>query len=221
MSAMNGPVYAAVVPGVCVSGRIVSAISSRKAKSWALNFPGTRAAAEPAFSTAANRSLPPTNATPPNSALTRRMASRRLIRCSCSVSVSDDSFIVSDDAFICSSQVAAIELVHRKVHRASSERHIGERGILTGAGDHAGAVRDKYIRCIPHLIVRVEHRSLWIASHPCRPHFVDGHPRISPGVECLDRFRARLLEYLSHVSDHVLAHQALVLAGGAIDFEDR
>src|SRR5580704_3903718 len=150
---MNAPVFAALAPGVFVSGRIVSAISSKNATSCALNFPGARAAAVPAFSTAANRSLPPTNATPPNSALTRRMASRRLIRCSCSVSVSDDSFIFG-------SQVAAIELAHREVHCAGSERHVRERGILTGAGDHAGAVGDENVRCIPHLIVRVEHRGL-------------------------------------------------------------
>src|SRR5450631_1321709 len=155
---MNAPVFAAFAPGVLVSGRIVSAISSRNATSCALNLPGGCSARELVFSTAANNSLPPTNASPPSNALTRRMASRRLINC---CSVSDDS----DDSFIVSSQVAAIKLVHREVRGAGGKRHVGEGGILTGAGDHARAVGDENIRRVPDLIVRIEHRGFRISSH--------------------------------------------------------
>src|SRR6202000_841804 len=116
-----------------------------------LKSPTAPAAAGLAFSAAASKRLPPTNAIPPSSAPTRAMASRRLIRFPGSI---------SGDDFTGASQVATIQFIHCVVHCPRSDRHVGERGILTGAGHHARAVGDEHIRRIPRLIVRVEHGGL-------------------------------------------------------------
>src|SRR6266542_100113 len=42
---MNAPTWAALAPGVFVSGRMVSATSSRKPMSWAVNLPIRRVSA--------------------------------------------------------------------------------------------------------------------------------------------------------------------------------
>src|ERR1043166_3950141 len=174
---MNAPTWAAFAPGVLVSGRIVSATSSSKATSCALKVPAPApAAATPrwARSHAATSELPPTNATPPSSAVTRRIASRR--------SIMDLSPRL---------QVVALQLTHGEVRRARRERHVRERRVLTRRRYHTGAIRDEDVRRVPHLVVRVEHRRLGIATHPRRPHLVDPHPREALVVVRPDVLHAR------------------------------
>src|ERR1051326_874667 len=198
INAMNAPTWAAFAPGVLVSGRIVSATSSSKATSCALKVPAPApAAATPrwARSHAATSELPPTNATPPSSAVTRRIASRR--------SIMDLSPRL---------QVVALQLTHGEVRRARRERHVRERRVLTRRRYHTGAVRDEDVRRVPHLVVRVEHRRLGIATHARRPHLMDPHPREALVVVRPDVLHARRLERLGHVVHHVPPHQALVLA---------
>src|SRR3984957_21021818 len=125
MSALNALVFAAFAPGVFVSGRIVSAISSRSAISSAVNSPGAPPTGRLAASQLASKPLPPTNAAPPSKALTRRIASRRLI------SAADSG---SDDVFMFGSKVAAIEFVHGKIRRAGGDRHVCERRVLARGG---------------------------------------------------------------------------------------
>src|ERR1043166_6291068 len=204
---MKAPTWAAFAPGVLVSGRIVSATSSSKATSCALTAPAPApapAAATPrwARSHASTSELPPTNATPPSSAVTRRIASRR--------SIMDLSPRL---------QVVALQLTHGEVRRARRERHVRERRVLTRRRYHTGAIRDEDVRRVPHLVVRVEHRRLGIATHARRPHLVDPHPREALVVVRPDVLHARRLERLGHVVHHVPPHQALVLAGPAVDAE--
>src|SRR6185437_4063061 len=210
ISAMNGPTWAAFAPGVLVSGRIVSATSSRKAMSRAVKGPAPpRATAAPrwAFSHALTSELPPTSAMPPSRAVTRRMASRRSIM---------DSMEPP-----CELEVVPRELAHGKVRRARRQRHIRERRVRARRRRHAGAVRDEDVRGVPHLVVRVQHRRLRISTHPRRPHLVYPHSRKVLPVVGADLLHAGRLEHFGHVVHHVPAHQALVLAGRAVDREDR
>src|ERR1051325_6874348 len=202
INAMKAPTWAAFAPGVLVSGRIVSATSSSKATSCALKVPA------PAPAAATPR--PPASATPPSSAVTRRIASRRSIMASLAP-VIDLSLRL---------QVVALELTHGKVRRARRERHVRERRVLARRRYHTGAVRDEDVGRVPHLVVRVEHRRLGIATHPRRPHLVEPHPREALVVIGLDALHARRLERLGHVVHHVPPHQALVLAGRTVDRED-
>src|SRR5438067_498343 len=213
---MTAPTWAAFAPAVLVSGRIVSATSSSTATSCALKVPAPAppapAAPTPrcARSHAATSELPPTSATPPSSAVTRRIASRRSI---------EESWSVSDIAPSppLESEVVALELTHGEVRRARRERHVCERRVLTRRRCHTGAVRDEDVRCVPHLVVRVEHRRLRIPSHPRRPHLVDPHPREALVIIGLHVLHARRLERFGHVVHHVPPHQTLVLAGRAVD----
>ena len=71
---MNAPVFAAFAPGVDVSGRMVSAISSSSAMSAAVNVPVPCAIASSLATSSnenASRRSPPTSAAPPSSAVTR------------------------------------------------------------------------------------------------------------------------------------------------------
>src|SRR5450432_2190367 len=128
MSAMKAPVFAAFAPGVFVSGRIVSAISSRKAISSAVTSSVAPATGRLAASQVASKPLPPTNAAPPSNALTRRIASPRLM------GAADSG---SKDVFMNDSKIAAIEFVHGKIRRARGDRHVGEGRVLTRRGGHA------------------------------------------------------------------------------------
>src|SRR6266496_5954519 len=67
----------------------------------------------------------------------------------------------------------------------------------------------------------VEHRRFRIAPHPRRSHLVNSLPRKVSFVEWADVFQTSGGQHLDHISDHVLAHQSLVLSGGAIDLENR
>src|SRR3954466_15288409 len=168
---MNGPTPAALAPGVFVGGRIVSATSARKSMSDLLNWPTWSPACTTrcSFSHAVNSEVPPTNVTPPRRNPTRRIISRR--------SIVATSFISSPLGIRLSLlEVALIELADGKIGRAGGERHVGQRGILTGRRGHARAIGHEHIRSVPHLIVLVEHGVLCGRPHARRAHLVNAHP---------------------------------------------
>src|SRR5512143_1966341 len=133
---MNAPTLAALAPGVFVSGRIVSATSSRNATSSAENC---QAAFGRAGRVPARRWGSPTKAMPPSRALTRRIASRR--------SISRSGFISDGmvDSVEIGLEVALFHRVHGKIRGSCRDRHVGERRILAGGGRHARAVGDEYV----------------------------------------------------------------------------
>src|SRR5512144_545110 len=152
---MNAPTLAALAPGVFVSGRIVSATSSRNATSSAEKCQAfARAGRGPA-----RRWGSPTRAMPPSRLLTRRIASRRSISRSCFIS---DGM---DDSVELGLEAMALHLVHGKIRGPCRDRRVGERRILAGGGRHARAVGDEYVERVPHLVVRVEDRGLRIPAH--------------------------------------------------------
>src|SRR6266550_9089486 len=213
---MKAPVFAAFAPGVLVVGRMVSATSSRNAISSGVNVPASVA---PGFFSSFSRhpvisALPPTSATPPSITVTRRTASRRVIISRSVIS----SFEDIDDSPL---EVAAVELTNRIVSSSRCERHVCKRRIHARGRRHPRAVSDKHIRRVPHLIVRVEHGSFWIASHSGRAHLVNPHSGEVWVVVRVYLLRPALLENLGHVGCHVLPHQALVFTRGAIDLENR
>src|SRR5215217_6123140 len=217
MSAMKGPVRAALAPGdFAVVGRIVSAMSSRRATSRGANWPTWRYApgwgwdgAACARSAAWSTRAPPTSAMPPRKPTTRAIASRRPIssnasRCS---SFNPSRYSLMDIGR--RSEVAALQLVDREARGAGGERHVGERGVHAGRAGHARPVGDEDVRGVPHLVVAVEHRRLRVAAHARRAHLVDAH---AGEVLVLVRVHVRGahgLEHLGHVVHHVLAHTAL------------
>ena len=85
---MNAPVFAAFAPGVlgCRQNRFGDLVQKCNILGREFAERRLRAAERSPARQAANRPLPPTNATPPSKALTRRIASRRLIELSGSVS---------------------------------------------------------------------------------------------------------------------------------------
>src|SRR3712207_616763 len=137
MRAMKAPVFAAFAPGVLVVGRMVSAISSRYAtscgvKSWNAVFAPVFAVSDAERaprSQAVSSPVPPTNATPPSSALTRRIASRRVSSPSSAVSSGVIPSVLIRFDMVAGSEVLALELVHGEVGRAGGERHVGERRV--------------------------------------------------------------------------------------------
>src|SRR3954463_4837974 len=122
MRAISSPVLAALAPGVLVVGRIVSAISSRYATSSGVN--GVNGTLVFSVRHPVMRALPPISATPPRSAATRATASRRvIISGEYSIRVSLLSII---DWLPLRSEILALELLHRVISSAGSERHVGE-----------------------------------------------------------------------------------------------
>ena len=101
------------------------------------------------------------------------------------------------------------------------ERHVRQRRVLTRRRRHARPVRDIHVRRIPHLIMRVQHGNLRAPPHTRRAHLVDAHPgEVLPVVE-RDLLRARRLQHLGHIMNHVVAHESLVLTRLAVDREHR
>src|SRR6266516_545857 len=142
MRAMNSPVFAAFAPGVLVVGKIVSAISSRYAISSGVK--GAKGAPALSVRQPVISALPPIRATPPSSAATRATASRRVIISGVY------SFRISLSVIGGSSDILALEFIHRVVSRAGSERHVGERGILAPGRHHARSVCHENVGRIPH-----------------------------------------------------------------------
>ena len=140
ISAMNAPVFAALAPGVDVSGRIVSAISSSSATSAAVNVP------TPCAIACAQRRVVEREREQRVAADQRDAAEQRVTRCIASRRVirrGRASMVVPP------SQVAALQLVDRERRRARGERHVGERRVLARRRGHARAVGDEHVRRSP------------------------------------------------------------------------
>src|SRR5437762_4392736 len=162
--------------------------------------------------------LPPISATPPSSAVTRNTASRRVISSGVSRRIPLSLSVILT---IPRSEIATIELLHREVSSTGGERHVSKRRILTRGRRHARAIGDEHVGRVPHLVVRVEHRRLGVASHTCRAHLVDAHAGEVPRVIDLHILHAASVEQLRHVHLHVATHGVLVLASGAVDRDHR
>src|SRR5438876_8501285 len=115
------------------------------------------------------------------------------------------------------SQVTALELANRVVGGARGQGHVGERWIDARRAGHAGAVGDEQVRHVVRLVVRVEHRRLWITAHACRPHLVHAEAGRPVVIVRLDAPAPRGLEHLRRLTLHVLADRPLVLAPRAVD----
>src|SRR6185503_352724 len=205
---MNAPTPAAFAPGVFVAGSIVSAISSSSATS-----PSANRFADERCGTAhpASQALWPISLAPPSNALTRRIASRRVSR-SCLKAVFVTCFSVR-------SKVAPRQLADGIVDRARRQRHVRQRRVHARRRHHARAVGHEHVRRVPALVPAIEHRRARIVAHAGRAHLVNALAhRIAAVVRGHTADTGRF-EQLGEIVLHVLSHEALVLAGLAVDRE--
>ncbi len=119
-------------------------------------------------------------------------------------------------------EVAALQFVDRERRGARGQRHVGQRRVHARRRRHARAVGHEHVRARPTPgCSRSAPRSS--DRGPCARCPSRGCP--CPGSSRCRRTCTSLhaggLEHLGHVVHHVLAHQAFVLAGRAVDRQHR
>src|SRR5579864_253020 len=105
------------------------------------------------------------------------------------------------------------------VRGACSERHVGQRRVLTGRGSHARTVGHVDVLAGMDLVPGIEYRRLWITAHTRSAHLVDAETHADGAIKGTYVAVASGCQHLGGVVNHVLAHADLVLLQARIECE--
>src|SRR5205085_756056 len=106
-----------------------------------------------------------------------------------------DPTTIASYVVLCTLEVPPGELPYGEVRCSGGESHVRQRRIYARRRGHTRAVGDEDVRCVPHLIVRVEHRVLRTRTHARGAHLVNPHAGVIAAVVCMHVLDAGLLDH--------------------------